>query len=446
MKILHIVPTYFPAYRYGGPIYSVHELNKWLVKNGAEVTVYTTTVGIDGSWFLTPDAPNTRPYGPRKSDVPNIESFNVSGHRTSQNWVSNVPNQSDLTKLVDGVEVHYFPTSFPRVWYYSRSLQSAIRQNLKNFDLVHITSVFLSASYWGAKYAKRAGIPYIISPRGSLIPELIEKKSALKKRLYINLVEKNNLAGASAIHFTTELEKEEYLKLGLLLKKAIVIPNGVEVEKESVNSNKELGGEFRRKFNIPKDVKIVLSLGRLNWKKGFDTLIPAFAEVVKHENIGTQEHKNNVVLVIAGGDEDEYKKEIETLITHYGLLITKNIIFTGDLRGNDKTAAYQSADIFVMPSYSENFGNSAIEAMAYGVPVIVTKGVGIAPDIEESKSGIVIEKNEKQLAKAILGLLRDDDLRKALGERGKKLAEEKYSWPNIAKKWMEEYSSMSSRA
>lgn len=390
MRILHIVPTYLPAYRYGGPIYSVHELNKWLVKNGAEVTVYTTN--IDGPNDL--DAPTNKPV------------------------------------TIDGVKIHYFKSSFPRSWFYSHDLRLALR-DLRGFDVVHITSVFLSASYLGAKYAKKAGIPYIISPRGSLIPELIKKKSTIRKKLYINLIEKRNLIGASAIHFTTELEKEEYLKLGLPLKGAIVIPNGIEVHENIKPQEHE--NKFRKKFDISGNAKIILSLGRLNWKKGFDTIIPAFAEVAKQE-LG-------VVLVIAGSDSDEpgYKKKIESQITNHKSLITNKVIFTGDLRDDDKKAAYQSADIFVMPSYSENFGISAVEAMSASVPVIVTDSVGIASDIRGAKAGLVIKKDKTQLVKAILGLLRDHSLRIALGERGKKLVQEKYAWPEITRYWISEY-------
>lgn len=400
LKVLHIVPTYLPAYRYGGPIYSVHELNKWLVKNGADVTVYTTNIGI------------------KTSDVQKLGK--------SMSGTSDVYN-------IDGVKIHYFKSSFPRSWFYSKSLRKHLRNNLRKFDLVHITSVFLSASCLGAKYAKKSALPYIISPRGSLIADLISKKNTFIKKFYINLIEKRNLAGAAALHFTTELEKEEYLKLGLPLSKSIVIPNGVEIylALNNAESNAELRRNFKKKFKIPESAKIILSLGRLNWKKGFDTLIPSFAEVLGHEP--------NVVLVIAGGDDENYKKEIELKIKNSKLKINSEIIFTGDLHGEEKLAAFRASDIFVMPSYSENFGISAVEAMTYGVSVIVTDTVGIARDIREAKAGVIIKKDVGELAKAIIGLLRDKELRKALGERGKKLVAEKYSWPEIAHRWISEY-------
>ncbi len=258
MKVLHIVPTYLPAYRYGGPIKSIHELNKWLVKKGAEVTVYTTN--IDGSGNL---------------DVPLNKEVDI-----------------------DGVKVFYFPVSF-RPWQYSCSLRRALTQNIKNFDFIHITSVFLAASTLGVYYAKKFKKPYIISPRGSLMKEPLARKSSLKKKIYLSLIEKNNLKDA-VIHFTTEDEKIEYLNNGLPLKKSIIIPNGIDIEEFNKNVPP---GYFREKFGIPKDKKIVLFLSRLSWKKGLDTLIPAFSEVIKKEP--------KTVLVLVGGDDEGYKKNVQ---------------------------------------------------------------------------------------------------------------------------------------
>src|SRR3989344_2837409 len=151
MKILHIIPTYVPAFRYGGPILSVHNLNKWLVKQGVDVTVYTTN--IDGKGTL--DVPTNREV------------------------------------LLDGVKVYYFPIT-SRVWQYSYELHRALAKNAGLFDLVHITSIFLSASSLGSYYAKKFNKPYIISPRGSLMKEPLGKKP-LKKNPYLSLIEKRNL-------------------------------------------------------------------------------------------------------------------------------------------------------------------------------------------------------------------------------------------------------------
>ncbi len=326
MRILHIVPSYLPAYSYGGPILSVHSMNKWLVKKGADVTVYTTNIN-----------------GGSELDVP-----------------------LNREVVIDGVKVFYFPLSF-RGWVYSGYMREALKKNVRNFDLIHITSVFLSASTLGAHYAKKFGRPYIISPRGSLMKEPLKRKNKVSKEIYIHLIEKRNLAGAAAIHFTAKNEETEYKEAGFPIAGSFIVPNGIDME----SMNKEVPpGIFRNKFGIPADKKIVLSLGRLNWKKGFDTLIPIFREVA--------EKNPKAVLVIAGGDEGGYKKEIEKFITENGLGAGEDVIFTGELLGDMKLAAFHESDLFVLPSYSENFGMAAGEVISLGsMPVILSSGTGI---------------------------------------------------------------------
>ena len=386
MKILHIVQTYVPAYHLGGTIKSVHELNKWLVKKGAEVTVYTTDIN-----------------GPEDLNVP-------------------VNQLVDL----DGVKVFYFKHSFPRAWSYSKYLRRALAENAKNFDIIHSTGVFLMAATLGAYYAKKFNKPLIISPRGSLMVEPLKKKSPLKKRIYISLIEKRNLASASVIHFTVDSEKKDYLEDGLPLKKAVVIPNGFDPEEFKEKSPL---GFFREKFGISSDKKTILFLSRLSPIKGIDTLIPAFAEVIK---------KNaEAVLVLAGSDDRGYKKIINQLIKKYNL--SRYVIFTGLLIGEDKISAFQDSDVFVLPSYSESFGNVVLEAMYFGLPVVITEKVGIAPSVSRVNAGLVIKKDVNQLAEAILKILNNPTLAEQMGKNGKKLVETEFSWQNIAEEFIKEY-------
>ncbi|MEK7635659.1 MAG: glycosyltransferase [Patescibacteria group bacterium] len=386
MKILHIVPTYFPAHRQGGPIKSVHELNKGLVKLGTDITVYTTN--MDASGFL------------------------------------NVPLNQEVN--VDGVKVFYFPITF-RLWQYSFAMKKALAKNVENFDLIHITSVFLAVSTLGTYYAKRFNKPYVISPRGSFMLEPL-KFSFLRKKIYINLIEKINLAGADAIHFTVEKEKEDYLKLRLPLKKAMIIPNSIDVG----DKKKIVSGSFRKKFKISDSAKIVLFMGRLHKIKGLDILISAFSEIVKKEP--------NLVLVLAGPDDEGYGKNLKSQILN--LKIDDKVLFTGMLIGDDKIAAYRESDVFVLPSYSENFGMSVVEAMAIGLPVVITKGVGISPNVERVGAGIVIKKDEKQLTAAILKILNNSELAKKMGGNGRKLVETEFSSDKVAKKFIKEYNEM----
>ncbi len=386
MNILHIVSTYLPAYRYGGPITTVHELNKALVRFGIKVTVYTTNVD-----------------GEHNMDVP-----------------------LGIPVDIDGVKVFYFPSTYLRSWFYADDMRRALRDNIKNFDFVHITSVFLSASTLGAYYARKYNIPYIISPRGSLISNLIEKKSTIKKKIYLALIEKRNLAHAEGVHFTTEYEKEEYTKLNLPLKKAIIVVNSLAIEEWE---KPVAEGLFRKKYGIASGTTVILFFGRINWKKGIDTLIPAMAEVVKKEQ--------NTILVVAGGDDEGYGGTVRTMIRENK--IEDRVIMTGMLQGEIKLSALKESDIFVLPSYSENFGMTVIEAMYSKMPVIITNRVGIAPEVKETGAGIVIEKNEKSLANAILMLLQNQHLRKKMGEQGKEMVQKKFSWPEVAKSFAKEY-------
>lgn len=391
MKILHIIPAYFPAHRYGGPIQSVHELNKGLVKLGIDVTVYTTN--IDGG------------------------------------GVVNMPTKKEC--VLDGVKVFYFPITW-RPWVYSLSLQGAVKRNIKNFDIIHITSVFLSVSTLGAYYARKHEIPYIISPRGSLMKEPLKGKNilkTLKKKLYITMIEKRNMEQASAIHFTVRNEEPEYKANKLQYKKSFIIQNGIALNKEKEEVAK---GVFRKKYNIADSEKIVLFLGRLHWIKGLDTLIPAFADVIKRGKGG--------YLVLVGGDDEGYREKLEEWIKEYN--IGNKVVFTGMLLGKDKIAAIRDSAILVLPSYSESFGMAAVEAMDMGIPVILTKNVGIASDVERVGAGLVVEKKIDQLARAIIKIMGNERLAREMGSRGRLLVREEFSITKVAERFIKEYTDL----
>jgi glycosyltransferase involved in cell wall biosynthesis len=383
MKVLHIIPTYYPAHARGGPIWSVHNLNKWLIKKGVDVTVYTTDL-----------------------DIPSDKLRNKKVN-------------------IDGVNVYYFSASFPKFWEYSRNLHKKLKKTAKDFDLIHITSTFLFASTLGAYYAKKNNIPYIISPRGNLMNEPMKKKGALKKIFYVGLVEERNLQNASAIHFTVKKEKEEYEELGFIYKKSILIPNGIDPE----NFEDAPDGHFRQKFNISDDKKIVLFLSRISWKKGLDTLLPAFRKVV--------DSNPDTVLVIAGGDAEGYKKQVEKWVDENKL--QNNVIFTGMITDKDKTGALKDSDVFVLSSYSENFGMAVVEAMNFSLPVVITENVGISNKIIENNAGLVVSKDETQVSNAILRLLNNENFAKDIGERGRSLVAKEYLMANIADEWVKNY-------
>ena len=377
MKILHIIPSYVPALWASGPIQPTHFLNRELVRRGADVTVYTTN--IDN--YKTLDVPLKNPV------------------------------------VIDGVKIFYFPSKFPFwYWYYSSSMRVAIRDNIKKFDVVHITSVFLASSFFGGFYARRSNIPYIISPHVSLMSEPLQYHS-LRKKIYLFLFEKKNLSSA-ILHFTVEKEREEYIKSNLRYKDSVIIPNSFDSSGLNISVSKDF---FRKSFSISKNKNIILFLGRLTWKKGFDTLIPAFQKVARQ--------RENCVLIIAGGDDRGYKRKIEELVEQYN--VGADVIFVGELHGQYKVAALKESDVFALPSYSENFGMTIIEAMYCRLPVVVTKYVGISDVISDTGAGMVTQKDSDEIAKALLCILDDQKYANRIRECGERLVKERYSVAHV---------------
>ncbi len=372
LRILHVVSAYYPAVRYGGPIRSVHGLAAALARRGHDVHVYTTSV--DGDADL--DVPVDRPV--------------------------------DL----DGVNVHYFPVpAFRRLWW-SPALSRRLRETVETFDVVHVHGVFLCPMLAGARAAFRAGVPYVLAPRGMLIGELIHRKSRWVKQLWINLFERKTLERAAAIHATAPLEGSELLALGLPAPNVHFIPNGVERPADPAPLSE---GPFAA---LPQ--RFVLFLSRISWKKGLDRLIDAWQWVP------------DLPLVIAGNDDEGYQPQLQERVRSRGL--SDRVIFLGPVSDRHKWALYAQAELFVLPSYSENFGNVVAEAMAMGCPVAVTPEVGIANLVESAGAGIVSRGEPKEFAAAVSALLADPTRRQAMAASGMTTAREQLSWTGVAAK------------
>lgn len=372
LKILHVVPTYLPATRYGGPIYSVHGLCRALACLGHEVHVFTTNVDGSGN-----------------SDVPLGEPV-----------------------VLDGVHVWYFPSEFGRRLYWSPPLYRQLRSELSTFDIVHLHSVFLWPTWIAARLARAQGVPYVLAPRGMLVKELIRRKSRWLKSTWIKLIETRNIESAAFIHATSSIEIEEFKQFRFRQDDIRLVPNGIDLP-QSYNLDK-----------ISEDVRAVIAgtgyilfLGRLNWKKGLGRLIAAMEEVHGHR------------LLIVGNDEEGYLDTLKRQIAEHGVGERVNVI-SRFVDGADREALYANARLFVLPSYSENFGNTVPEAMVRGCPVVVTREVGAAELVEASAGGAVVTANE--LASTIAELLADDQGLKRAGSRAQQWAEDNLQWSRVA--------------
>ena len=311
---------------------------------------------------------------------------------------------------VDGVSVRYFPVPAFRRLAWSPAMGRALHTQIADFDVVHLHSVFLWPIRAAARAAARAGVPYLLAPRGMLIRDVIERKSRWPKRAWITLVERRTLAGAAGLHATAQLEIDEVQALGLPVNKAFCVPNGVEWPEHPP----ELGQTPFAGLESP----FALFLSRISWKKGIDRLIRAW------------KHVPELTLIIGGNDDEGLIPGLRDLAHREG--VSQRVRFIGAVSDHDKWALYRAARVTVLPSYSENFGNVIAEAMAMACPVVLTRGVGIAPMVERVGAGLVCGDEPLEIANAVLRLERDPLLRAGCGARGRAAAEEELGWPAIA--------------
>ena len=365
MRILHVVPTYLPARRYGGPIVAVHGLCKALAARGHEVDVFTTNVDGDS----TLDVPVATPVD------------------------------------VDGVRVHYFPASFARI-YFSPAMQRALDRETSSYDVVHIHAVYLWTGIAAARAARKARVPYVISPRGMLVRELIRRKSRMVKTLWLQLIERRGLANAAAIHFTSALEGEEAKRVGLPLPSPFVVPNGIDIEPRP---------------NIARDPATLLFLGRVTWKKGLDRVIAALPSLP------------DVRFLIAGNDDEELTPRLRELAERHG--VADRVEFLGPVYGDAKYELLARATLFVLLSTSENFGNAVLEALSMETPVVLSRDVGLAEEVVRANAGIIGLEDAG-------ALLRDPERRAQMGRNGRALVESRFTWPRVAEEMERVYAAL----
>lgn len=383
MKILHVIADLSP--NSGGPPKAALEMCQNLGRIGHDVSLYTT-------------------------DHKQKDDINVVYGRPV---------------IMNSVKVRYFRAFQIHQWPISFALAKAIRKTVKDFDIVEIHSLYLFHSMVAAHFCRKFNIPYIVMPHGSLDPYL-RKKGWLKKALFHFLIEDRNLNRAAAIHYTAEEEKELVHSALDIQSRPIVVPLGVNLEDYKLLPKR---GVFRQKYPDLIGKPIILFLGRVTQKKGFDLLAEAFGKVVVTHS--------DVRLVIAGPEDEGFGEQVRQWLDKNGVL--DKTIFTGMLQGEDKMAAFADADMFVLPSYSENFGIALVEAMACGLPVITSNKVNIWREVEQTGAGIVINCDADELATAIEDLLKDKCARKKYGENGRKRVEQKYHWNKVAVQLSNEY-------
>lgn len=321
----------------------------------------------------------------------------------------------------DGVPVWFFPrlwipVAFLREYVFSIPFGKWLWQNVTQYDIVHIHVIFSYTAAIAMLLCRIRNIPYIVRPNGMLCKWSL-RQGGLHKRVYLKMIGLININHSRAVEFTSKQEKEESIAIGIKTKN-IIIPYGLFLPETLPHARENL----REKLKIPKEMPIVLFMSRLHYKKGLQCLIPALG-AVKNEKFS---------FVIAGESCPRYEKTVETMLKKAGVL--GFTIRTGFAQGRIKKLLLQGSDIFALTSYSESFGLAALEAMANGLAVVISRNVPLWREVEKHKTGIVTDCDPEEISRAISELLKNEKIRKTMGENGKRLAKTLFGWDKIAGK------------
>ena len=376
MKILQVIPSV--AEIWGGPS-----------KAGLEMVKALRDCGVDAEIATTND------NGPDLLEVPLNQRIEYKG-----------------------VPVWFLSRFSPplKEFVFSAALTRWLWENIQDYDLVSTHYLFSYASTCAGAIARWHGVPYTIRVVGQLAPWALAQ-SRLKKQVYSFAIERHNLNRAAAIHCTSAGEAQDVRKFGIQTP-TFTLPLGVNQPTILPDAKQKL----RQIYGIASETPIVLFLSRLHYKKRPDLLI---------ESLHTLKARNHDFhLILAGSGEANYLTYLQNLVSSLGL--SSQTSFAGFVTGEDKNIVLQGSDIFVLPSFAENFGVAIAEAMAVGLPVIITPDIQISPEIKAANAGLVVKDEKEILANAIAQLLASPQQRQTLGENAKNLVKQRYSWRAIA--------------
>lgn len=392
MRVLHVIPSL--ASRTGGPAMSVVESSLALQRCGVDVTILATDMA---------------------------EAASARTHRRA--------TAGDLPAGARDLDVRLCAARWPYRLAYSPALQRALRDEARRSDVVHIHSLFLFPQFAAYRAACAAGVPYVVSPRGALDPYLRQRGRATKA-LADALWQRSMLGRASALHVTSDEEARLTGDIAPGVPRHVV-SNGIRWVAYQGGSS----AAFRQRYLDGSDDPLVMYLGRISHKKGLDLLLRAFKLILRDVA--------SARLAIVGPDDEGLTAGLVALARAEG--VGERVVFTGMLRGEDKLDALAAADVWSLPSHSENFGNAVAEALAAGRATVISPGVNIAPEIAAAGAAVVAPLRAEAFAQEIVALLRDDVRRIALGARGRAFAR-RYDWDVVGPKLAAMYESIAGAA
>ncbi len=389
MRALHVIPVIAP--RYGGPSEAIVGMCRALLDTDVDVLIATSDG--DGRGHLPVVVGEVQPY----RDVPTIFF--------RRRWSDRIHVAPNLVRWVNS--------------------------HVASFDVVHIHAIYSFAGPATARACRRLGTPYVVRTLGHLDPWSL-RHGRLRKWAMLQLLLKPMLQGAAAIQYTTHQEKR-LAERALALGHGVVIPLGVD---ERLLDAPDQAEQFRAHFLNSATWPYVLVLSRLHPVKGLESFIEVFLEVTAAQAL------RHWHLVIAGDGAPGYAAELKN---HAAALEgSQRVAFTGWVGGQDRTAALQGAALMALPSHQESFGLSAIEALAVGVPVLISTEVNLADEVNAARAGWVAPLDKRGLAAALNDALRDESERARRGRAGRELVQSRFTWPVVAERLLDLYRSITS--
>jgi glycosyltransferase involved in cell wall biosynthesis len=388
MKILHVAHFFYPCLSAGGVVNASYQIARMQARDNSVKVISS-------------DACKERlKFEESRYDV-DIDGIKVD-------YFKNISNRFKLATMLD--------TPLGAIF--------RIKKQIRDFDVVHVHEHRQTLSIIACYFARRYGIPYVVQAHGSVLPFF--QKEGLKN-IFDKVFGFKILHGASKVFALTEVEKEQYLKMGVEEDRIEIVPLGINIEEYSDLPEE---GIFREKFNISKDDKLIIFIGRVHEIKGLDLLIDAFKELADSED--------DVKLAIVGPD-DGYMDALNLRIAECDL--SDKVIVTGPLYKREKQEALVDCDLFVMPSKYESFTTSGLEAMACGKPLVLTKNNHIH-DWVDGSVGLACDDDKMSLKDAMAEVLFDEELSKKFGMNGRRLIQEKYNWDMINEQILNIYESI----
>lgn len=397
-RILCIVPTYYPASKFGGPIQALRSLNYFLTKNNFEIEVVTTNAGLEDR----------------------------SEYKLNKNI-----KKLDGIKTIYFSRIKFFDFFNSSGWHFSIPLFIYVLRNAKNFDVIYCRSIWnfpTIAAYIASKIYKKK---LIIAATGKLTP-WVWSQMTIKKNIYWRLIARR-IVQHSSIHYVSKEEKELCHKFHQFKNMPMIIKTGTD---KIISANREVNDDYKFNEN-DNEVTKLLFMGRIHHMKGIDTLIDVYKDLIRNGK--------TVSLIIAGPKDGDYFEKINLILQEDKLdylnlapkefhkkSIKNKIVFTGLVEGDDKNWLYENTDIYCHFSRNEGFSNSIIEAMAFKKPIIISEGCYFN-DAKNSDFGDVYTQKD-DATKKLMQLVDNNVLREQMGTNAQKYISEHHDWEKISKK------------